>query len=200
MSSLVIVNALTIGIAADAPEGWSGEGFIAFLEILLITIFTTELALRMFGLGSAFWEDSWNWLDFFVISASIIEPIIASASGTEGGFLSQFRLLRVLRVVRLVGMFEKLANLVEAFWEALKCAAWVGILCFVIFYVFAVMAKSLFHNDEKLRASPDYQEEWFRNIPCSLLSLFQLMTMDGVHTNVAVPSTHLLAGTQTGPT
>lgn len=52
-------------------------------------------------------------MDFFVILASWTEIIIDAATGGGGGFLSQFRLLRVLRVIRLVGMFEKLAMLVE---------------------------------------------------------------------------------------
>merc|ERR1711871_531387 len=83
-----------------------------------------------------------------------------------------------LRVIRIIGMFERLATLVEAFIESLKQVAWVACLCLIIFYVFAVLGKELLGDNEQLQQNPDYNQEWWSTIPNAMLTLFQLMTMD----------------------
>lgn len=104
---------------------------------------------------------------------------MGAITGNKSSMLSQFRLIRVLRVIRLVGMFERLTTLVEAFIHACTQAAWVGVLCFIIFYIFAILARELFGRSAKLRKNPEYNYQWFENVPSSLFTLFQLMTMDG---------------------
>lgn len=66
----------------------------------------------------------------------------------------------------------------QAFGEAIKSASWVAVLCFIVFYVFAVLFRGLYGDNEKLAQNDEYEHEYFMNVPASLLTLFQLMTMD----------------------
>ena len=75
-------------------------------------------------------------------------------------------------------MLERLATLAQAFIEAGKQVLWVAVLCLVFVYIFAVLGQGLFANSGTLLANPDYRPEFFKNIPMTMLTLFQLMTMD----------------------
>ena len=103
---------------------------------------------------------------------------VSAFSDSSAPSLSSIRLIRVLRVIRLVGMLERLATLAQAFIEAGKQVLWVAVLCLVFVYIFAVLGQGLFANSGTLAANPDYRPEFFKNIPMTMLTLFQLMTMD----------------------
>ena len=146
--------------------------------MLLLIIFTGELTLKLFGLGWLFWEDAWNSLDLIVIIASIASALVEAFSSSNAPGISAFRLLKIFRVIRLLGKFERLATLVEAFLGALGQAMWVGIFVFIIFYISAVLATGLFGHSGNLDANPEYNSDYFSTVPRTLLSLFQIMTLD----------------------
>lgn len=168
------------------------------LDTLLVIIFTVEIAVRMFCFRTMFWRDFWNVLDLIIIVAAVMELIIAAVTNSSSAaFLSNFRLIRVVRILRLIGMFEALSSLAEAFVLATKQACWVAVLVLVVFYMFAILTRELFGDNAALRwtqhtravlwasdmcarcrQNPDYMPEWFSTVPRSLITLFQLMTMD----------------------
>lgn len=143
-----------------------------------MAIFTIEIGTKLIGLSHFFWEDAWNVMDLFIILASWVEIIVSAASTTKSPGVSSIRLIRVLRVIRLVGMLERLATLAQAFIEAGKQVLWVAVLCLVFVYIFAVLGQGLFANSGSLAANVDYKAEFFSTIPRTMLTLFQLMTMD----------------------
>lgn len=103
---------MLIGVEADYGEG--AENIFSVFEMFFIVIFALEVVIKIGGLGNLFFADSWNVLDLIIVIASVVEPIVAAASGGGGvNGLSALRLVRVLRVIRLVGMVERLATLVE---------------------------------------------------------------------------------------
>ena len=134
--------------------------------------------LKLFGLGAIFWLDQWNLFDLLIIVLSVGEAIISVASTADTPGISSLRLLRIFRIIRLLGMFERLSTLVSAFIGALIQVMWVGILILILIYIFAVLGHGFFANNPKLYANPDYDQELFANMPRTLLTLFQLMTMD----------------------
>jgi len=75
-------------------------------------------------------------------------------------------------------MLERLATLAQAFIEAGKQVLWVAVLCLVFVYIFAVLGHGLFSDSPTLLANANYRPEFFANIPMTMLTLFQLMTMD----------------------
>jgi voltage-gated sodium channel len=85
------------------------------------------------------------------------------------GSLSVLRALRILRVLRLITVVPSLRAVVSALVGALPGMGSIMLLLILIFYVFAVMATKLFG---------DTHEETFGSIGASMLSLFQVMTLD----------------------
>lgn len=67
-------------------------------------------------------------MDAGIIIASIIELCVSISTGAKTPGISALRLIRVFRVIRLIGMFERLATLVDAFVCAMKQVAWVRIV------------------------------------------------------------------------
>ena len=64
---------------------------------------------------------------------------------------SSFRLLRIFRILRLVGFLERLNLLVRAFFLALKSVAWVAVLLVLLLYTCAILAQGFFGDSEALQ-------------------------------------------------
>ena len=69
-------------------------------------------------------------------------------------------------------------NFCQAFTKSLQQVVWVAILAFIFLYMFAVLGHGFFSDDALLAANPEYKPEWFNTIGHSLITLFQLMTLD----------------------
>jgi hypothetical protein len=80
-------------------------------------IFFTEMLLKLFAYGKAYFLSGWNIFDFFVVMASILD-IILGYTGIKTGQSSALailpqiaRIFRVLRVTRLLRMFKRFKGL-----------------------------------------------------------------------------------------
>src|SRR5690606_34018403 len=81
----------------------------------------------------------------------------------------------VLRVLRLVSIVPQLRRVVEALVKAIPGILSIGALLVLLFYVSAVMATMLFKDTHPAE---------FGSISSSLLTLFQVMTLDNWSTLV----------------
>lgn len=158
--ALIVVNAITLGLETSATVTANWGGGLLVLDRLLLTIFVVELVARMVVRGPRFFSDPWNVFDFLVVGIALVP-----ASGS----LSVLRSLRILRVLRLITAVPSLRAVVSALVGALPGMGSIMMLLMLIFYVFAVMATKLFGETH---------EETFGSIGASMLSLFQVMTLD----------------------
>ncbi|MFD2759336.1 ion transporter [Gulosibacter faecalis] len=166
---VIIVNAVALGLeTSDAVMARVG-GLLHALDLIALGIFVVELAAKMFALGRAFWRDGWNVFDFLVVAIALIP-----ASGP----LAVLRSLRVLRVLRLINRMPQLRRIADAIIKAIPGIGAIAALMAIIFYVGSVMATVLFG---------DTHPEMFGSIPASLLTLFQVMTLDSWALGVVVP-------------
>lgn len=180
---MVVVNSILIGIQADYGEG--NESLFAAFEVIFTIIFTFEVGTKWWATGNKFFEDAWNTVDFVIVGSCILEAIISeiiSATGAEGDDVGRLirilRLVRVMRMIRLMGMVDRLATLVEAFIQAAKQVLWVAMLMLILLYMFAVLGHGLFSDNATLNASEDHDQDLFRTVPATMLTLFQLMSQD----------------------
>lgn len=167
--AVIIVNAVTLGLETSTAAMAGAGGLILAIDRLCLAIFVVELSVKMLAQGRAFWREPWNVFDFLVVAVALVPG---------AGPLAVLRTLRVLRVLRLVSMLPRLRFIVEALLAAVPGIGSIAMLLGLIFYVFAVMATSLF------KAS---FPEWFGSIPASLYMLFQVMTLDGWSSGVVRP-------------
>lgn len=177
LTVLVCVNAILIGVEAENTTPESAPYFDV-CEVTFLVVFVVELMLKFFGIGWLFFRDSWNVIDLVVVGASVVDMLMSLAAGVSSNGLSTLRLIRIFRIVRVFGMFDKLAALLLAFTKSLQQVVWVAILAFIFLYMFAVLGHGFFSDDALLAANPEYKPEWFNTIGHSLITLFQLMTLD----------------------
>lgn len=158
--ALIMVNAITLGLETSPSVMEAYGGLLVAVDRLLLTIFVAELAARMVVRGPRFFADPWNVFDFLVVAIALLPAT---------GSLSVLRALRILRVLRLITVVPSLRAVVSALVGALPGMGSIMMLLILLFYVFAVMATKLFGETH---------EETFGSIGASMLSLFQVMTLD----------------------
>lgn len=158
--ALIVVNAITLGLETSASVTAEWGGLLQVLDRLLLTVFVAELAARMVVRGPRFFADPWNVFDFVVVGIALLPST---------GSLSVLRSLRILRVLRLITAVPSLRAVVSALVGALPGMGSIMLLLMLIFYVGAVMATKLFGETH---------EDTFGSIGASMLSLFQVMTLD----------------------
>lgn len=158
---LILVNAAVLGLETF-PAIMARHGhLLAAADRFLLAIFVGEMALRMFAHGARFFRDPWSLFDAAVIA-------IAMAPSNEA--YSVLRAMRVLRVLRLVSAFPQLKRVVQGLIGSIPGLGSIAAILAVLLYVFAVMASKLFGQDFPL---------WFGDLPTSLFTLFQIMTLEG---------------------
>ena len=105
--------------------------------------------------------DLWNIFDTLIVLISLI-PIPNNSS-----FLL-LRLLRVFRVLRIISVVPELKKIIEALLSSVKRVFYVGLLLFIILYIYATIGSILF--------STNIPERW-GDVGVAMITLFQVLTL-----------------------
>ncbi len=165
--SLIMIVAASVLIGAETFDGIPAnlKDLMVRADQWILGWFVLELGLKILACGRRpfdFFRSGWNLFDFFIVAVSV-SPAASPA-------FAAFRLLRVLRVLRLVSNVPDLQILTGALLKSLPSMGYVGILLFLIVYVYAVLGTHLFKATDP---------EHFGHLGLSLLSLFQVITLEG---------------------
>ena len=167
--AVIVVNAITLGMETSKTLMASAGGLIIAIDRICLTIFTIEIAAKLFARGPSFFRSGWNIFDFSVVAISYVP---------DAGGLSVLRALRILRVLRLVSAMPRLRRVIEGFLSAVPGMASVFGLMALIFYIASVIATKLFG---------DNFPEWFGTLGRSAYSLFQIMTLESWSMGIVRP-------------
>ena len=139
--SIIVFNAFTIGVNTYELNEFS-KNIINSLDQLLTIFFVLELSIRFIGEPKKinFFKSGWNLFDTTIVLISLI-PIPNNSS-----FLL-LRLLRVFRVLRIISIIPELKLIIEALLGSIKRVFYVGLLLFIILYIYATIGSILFSND-----------------------------------------------------
>jgi voltage-gated sodium channel len=156
----IIANAAILGYDAHFGETNPYHAQIELWNMYFLWIFTAELVLEFFAQGpSKYFRSGWNIFDIIVVGLSYVAVNPA---------ISALRTLRVVRVFRLISAVPQMRRVVEALFSALPGIMATFAILAIVFYIGAVMATTLFHN-----------EPGFRDLGESALKLFALTQFDG---------------------
>jgi hypothetical protein len=138
-----------------------------------------------------------NYFDLFVVTVSLIDVILTTASTDLGADITYIRVLRIariarlLRIVRLLRFFRPMRVLVLSVLNTLKSLTWTALLLVTILFLFGVIytqaATSFFTDDfcnTAGRTCPPLKTDvettklfyYFGTIPKAILSLFKALT------------------------
>ena len=163
---LIGINAIMMGIAtfdfvSDTPA--IDEKF-EICDKIFLYIFTVELCLQFLYHGLRLFLDGWLMFDFAII--------VMSWAFSEAQIIRAFRIFRALRLVTRV---EVMRNLVMALFSVMPRMAAIGLLLFLIFYIFAVMFTQLFKD---MYGDGQTEYDYFSRLDQTFFTLFQIMTLD----------------------
>ncbi len=167
--ALIIFNAITLGLStSDRVQAVAG-GLLFYLDRVILAIFVIELVLKLYAYGLAFFRNSWNIFDLFVVGVGLL-PQTANLSALRG--------LRVIRALRLLSVIPQMRAVVQALLDALPGMGAVIVMISIVFYVFAVMATIMYG---------DAFDVWFGTLGRSLYTLFQIMTLESWSMGIVRP-------------
>jgi len=166
---VIIFNGITMGL--ETSKGFMADygTIIKALDTVVITIFTIEIAMRLYVYRLPFFKSGWNIFDFSIVAISLIP----SSAGFE-----ILRILRVFRLFRLVTVIPQMRKIVIALVSVIPGMASIGALITLIFYIFAIMATQLYSETFP---------EWFGTLGESFYTLFQIMTLESWSMGIVRP-------------
>lgn len=166
---VIVVNAITLGLETN-PRIMAAYGpVLKSLDHFIIAIFTVEVLARIAVYRQNFWRDPWRIFDLVIVAVALMPAT---------GNMSILRALRILRVLRLISVVPSLRKVVGGLVAALPGMGSIVVLLALVFYVFSVMATSIYGN-----AFP----QWFGSIGDSAYSLFQIMTLESWSMGIVRP-------------
>lgn len=130
----------------DAPLNSTEDIVSRNLDIVFTIFFTLELIIKSVSLGlildkGSYLRETWNKLDCFIVVFSIIE---LSLSNFEMPVIKVFRVLRILRPLKLINHNLSMKLVVSSLLESIVALLNVGVVLLIVWVMFAILGVSLF--------------------------------------------------------
>jgi voltage-gated sodium channel len=160
--AVILLSALLIG-AKTHNLSPSVVAILLLMDVVITVFFAIEISIRYLASPQKkdFFKSGWNIFDTVIVVGSLIP------TGGSGVLLA--RLLRVFRVLRLVSMVPELRLLINALLKAIPRMGYIGLLMFVIFYIYAAIGSMYFHP---------INEVLWGDVSISMLTLFRVATFE----------------------
>lgn len=166
---LLFVNALTLGLETSDEIMSTYGSWIGRINDEIPYIFVVEVSARLFARGRRFFGEAWNIFDVIIITVSFLP---------SGNAFSALRALRILRVLHVISLVPRMRHVVAAMIRSLPQIGSIVALLLIISYISSVIVTHLYGVD---------YPELFGSIGRSMLTLFQLMTLEGWAAEVVRP-------------
>ena len=190
---LIGINGIMMGLGTFdfVKESETASNIFDVVDLVFLIIFTVELALQFLYHGWRLFLDGWLIFDFLIITISW--------SFSEVQIIRSFRIFRALRLITRIKVMKNLILGKRPFCTILQCLSAtaphapicffsrialfsviprmfaIGLLLFLVSYIFAVMFTQLF-KDLFEEGATTYN--YFSRLDDTFLTLFQIMTLD----------------------
>ena len=167
---VILLAGVIVGIETYGERVVKWHNTLHILDMTILWIFTIEAVIKILAEGDKplnYFKDPWNVFDFLIVLVCWVAIFTPSL---DAGFVAVFRLARVLRVLRLVGAMPQLKTLVDAMLKSIPSMGYVGILLFLLFYIYGAMGVFLFGKNDPV---------YFGTLGTALVTLFQIVTLEG---------------------
>ncbi|XP_059180593.1 sodium channel protein type 4 subunit alpha A [Centropristis striata] len=176
---LICLNMVTMMVETDnqSPEK---EDFLFKVNVAFIIVFTGECVLKLFALRQYFFTNGWNVFDFVVVILSIAGTMLSDI--IEKYFVSPtlfrvIRLARIGRILRLIKGAKGIRTLLFALMMSLPALFNIGLLLFLIMFIFSIFGMSNFAYVKKGAGIDDIFN--FETFGGSIICLFEITTSAG---------------------
>lgn len=161
----ILLNAVVIGLETyDSIDDDYGS-LLAILNDVFLGLFTLEIAVRIAAFGNRpqrFFRSGWNVFDFLVIGLAYLPWIRES--------VTLLRVIRLLRIARLLSVVPGLRIVLVGLGRSIAPIGSIALLTFFLLYVYGMLGWIIY---------ADHDPERFGSIGSALLTLFQVLTLEG---------------------
>lgn len=166
---VILFNSLLIVVETDQEFEEKYSHLFSVLDQCLMTIFVCEILVKWYHGFFMFWKMGWNVLDFCIVVALLLGPLLSTGSGSRG-VLRILRVLRAFRSLRSISSLPGLQIVVQTILQSVPDMANIVLLLVIIMLVFSVIGVTLFR---------DIVPMYFGNLSSSMFYLFVCLTQDG---------------------
>ncbi|XP_058665234.1 sodium channel protein type 2 subunit alpha-like isoform X8 [Ammospiza caudacuta] len=176
---LICLNMITMMIETD-DQSELMQNILYWINLVFVVLFTGECVFKIFSLRYYYFTIGWNIFDFVVVILSIIGMFLAEV--IEKYFVSPtlfrvVRLARIGRILRLIKGAKGIRTLLFALMMSLPALFNIGLLLFLVMFIYAIFGMSNFAYVKKEDGIDDmFNFETFGN---SMICLFQITTSAG---------------------
>lgn len=167
--AVIIVASIVVGIETYPAAMLHYGGLLHALDLVILVVFAVEALIKILAEGKRPWryfQNGWNIFDFTILVACLMPYLVAAE---DMHYMAVFRLIRILRVLRLISSVPKLQFLVNILLKAFPSFGYVGVLLFLLFYVYATLGVFLFSGNDPVH---------FGDLQTALLTLFRIVTFE----------------------
>ena len=149
-------------------------------------VFMLELMMKLYALGiKRYMSERWNRLDVLIVILSIVgillEEIESNLIPINPTIIRVMRVARIARVLKLLKMATGMRALLNTVMQALPQVGNLGLLFFLLFFIFAALGVELFGRlecDETHPCQGMSEHAHFQNFGIAFLTLFRVATGD----------------------
>ncbi|KAK5906254.1 hypothetical protein CgunFtcFv8_002137 [Champsocephalus gunnari] len=176
---LICLNMVTMMVETDNQSA-EKEDFLFKVNVAFIVVFTGECSLKLIALRQYFFTNGWNVFDFVVVILSIAGTMLSDI--IEKYFVSPtlfrvIRLARIGRILRLIKGAKGIRTLLFALLMSLPALFNIGLLLFLIMFIFSIFGMSNFAYVKKEAGIDDIFN--FETFGGSIICLFEITTSAG---------------------
>ncbi|KAM9663925.1 sodium channel protein type 9 subunit alpha isoform 1-T1 [Trichechus inunguis] len=176
---LICLNMVTMMVEKEGQSEYMSH-VLSWINVVFIILFTGECVLKLISLRHYYFTVGWNIFDFVVVILSIVGMFLAEL--IEKYFVSPtlfrvIRLARIGRILRLIKGAKGIRTLLFALMMSLPALFNIGLLLFLVMFIYAIFGMSNFAYVKKEAGINDmFNFETFGN---SMICLFQITTSAG---------------------
>ncbi|KAL9979500.1 hypothetical protein ACROYT_G017174 [Oculina patagonica] len=142
---VILFNSILIAVETDQELEQKYSHLFSVLDQCLMTIFVCEILVKWYHGFFMFWKMGWNVLDFFIVVALLLGPLLSTGSGSRG-VLRILRVLRAFRSLRSISSLPGLQIVVQTILQSVPDMANIVLLLVIIMLVFSVIGVTLFRD------------------------------------------------------
>jgi hypothetical protein len=173
--SIAIVLNLVLLLVSPRSEGGTSLTF-KIIEIIFLAIFTIEAVIKCIGFRQHYVLQPQGIFEVLILSGSIVAYFFATGYHS---IIQAGRIFRMMRVLRFVHLNRGIYTVYQTFRASLRPLGQIFFLMFMIYFIFAIVARQLFGGVRYGAAMNAFSN--FRTFGSATLLLFQIMSGDDWH-------------------
>ena len=162
--AVIVLNAVVLGLDTYPRIAAEAHDTLVIVNDVCLGYFVVELTIRITAHGSRpqnFFRNGWNVFDFVVVGAAFVPGVRENAT--------LLRVVRLLRVFRIISVLPEMRVLVQGLVRSFAPLASVGLLTFLLFYVYGMIGWLAF---------ADQDPRHWDTITQAMLTLFSVLTLE----------------------